>query len=67
MAGPAGRFTQTGGQVQDRSGLIPRDKKVSGFSKALPLHFSGKTDARGWQKAFGFVKVPPEAATLVLS
>ena len=34
------------------------------YDVAIP--FSGKPDARGWQKAFGFVKVPPEADTLVL-
>ena len=33
------------------------------YDVAIP--FSGKPDKRGWQKAFGFVKVPPEADTLV--
>ena len=34
------------------------------YDVAIP--FSNEQDKQGWQKAFGFVKVPPEADTLVL-
>ena len=40
-------------------------KWVVAMKYDVSIPFSGEADKQGWQKAFGFVKVPPEADTLV--